>query len=167
MDLYVLRHGLAVDPGSPGCKSDADRTLTGEGKRKLLRIGEAMKELELNFDLIFSSPYARALQTAEIIAEVLDVPKKLKCTDHLVPGANPRKLIECINGLQPKPSSLLLVGHEPDLSQLISFLAAGDSSLSVSLKKGGLAKLSLESLKPGKCATLEWLLTPGQMRLMS
>jgi phosphohistidine phosphatase len=166
MDLYVLRHGLAVEPDSPGCKSDADRTLTNEGKRKLHQIGAAMEALEITFDLILSSPYTRALQTAEIIAEVLDVPKKLQFTDHLEPGGDARKLVGHINGLRPRPGSILLVGHEPDLSRLISLLASGDSSLSISLKKAGFCKLSLESLRFGKCATLEWLLTPGQMRLM-
>jgi len=61
----------------------------------------------------------------------------------------------------------LLVGHEPYLSELISLLVAGDSSLCVVMKKGGLCKLSVETLKHGRCACLEWLLTPKQMALMA
>jgi phosphohistidine phosphatase len=61
----------------------------------------------------------------------------------------------------------MLVGHEPFLSQLISLLVSGDTESSVLLKKGGFCKLSTEHLKHGKCATLEWLLTPRQMELMT
>jgi phosphohistidine phosphatase len=64
------------------------------------------------------------------------------------------------------PANVLLVGHEPGLSQLISLLVAGEAGVSILLKKGSLCKLSVESLKPGRCATLEWLLTPKQMALM-
>jgi phosphohistidine phosphatase len=61
---------------------------------------------------------------------------------------------------------LLLVGHEPFLSRLIALLTSGNSDASVLLKKGGFCKLSTQDLKHGKCATLEWLLTPKQMELM-
>ena len=69
MNLYILRHGIAVEHGAPGYAKDADRPLTPEGERKLGQIAEAMKALELTFDLILSSPYLRARQTAEIVAE--------------------------------------------------------------------------------------------------
>ena len=61
---------------------------------------------------------------------------------------------------------MLLVGHEPYLSGLISLLVSGEATCAVVMKKGGLCKLSIESLKPGRCAALEWLLTPKQMGLM-
>ena len=64
-------------------------------------------------------------------------------------------------------ATVLLVGHEPDLSGLISLLVAGDTASAVVMKKGGLCKLSTESLKHGRCAALAWLLTPKQMALMS
>ena len=75
MDLYLLRHGIAVEPGSPGYAKDADRPLTPEGERKLGQIAEAMEALELSFDLILSSPYVRARQTAEIVAATLKARK--------------------------------------------------------------------------------------------
>jgi phosphohistidine phosphatase len=62
--------------------------------------------------------------------------------------------------------SLLLVGHEPDLSNLISWLLSGDISLSIIMKKGGLCCLSVDELVAGKCATLEWLMSPAQMVLL-
>ena len=167
MDLYVLRHGIATDPTAHDFAKDADRPLTPEGKRKLRQVAEAMGALELSFDLILSSPYLRARQTAEVIAEVLKERKRLELSDSLTPSGSPRKLVEQLNHLQPSPGSVLLVGHEPYLSSLISLLVSGDASFAVVMKKGGLCKLSTESLKPDRCATLEWLLTPKQMALMS
>jgi phosphohistidine phosphatase len=167
MNLYLLRHGLAVEPGTGGYARDADRPLTPKGERKLWRIADAMKALGLSFDLILSSPCLRARQTAAIIAEALDAREQLELSDPLAPGPGARKVLEYLNRLDPPPDDLLLVGHEPCLSQLISLLVAGDSSLSVVMKKGGLCKLSADSLKAGQCAALEWLLTPSQMALMA
>ena len=66
-----------------------------------------------------------------------------------------------------KPQRVLLVGHEPDLSRLISLLITGNSEALIELKKGGLCKLTAEKLNFGKCATLNWLLTPKQLRSIS
>ena len=167
MNLYVLRHGIAVEPGTPGYANDADRPLTPEGERKLRQIARAIEALELSFDLILSSPFLRARQTAEIVAEILEARKKLELSDSLTPGGSMKKLVELLNRLQPSPESVLLVGHEPHLSGLISLLVSGRETFAVVMKKGGLCKLSAESLKPCRCAVLEWLLTPKQMALMS
>ena len=167
MNLYILRHGIAVEPGTPGYEKDADRPLTPEGERKLLQIAEAMEALDLTFDLFLSSPYLRARQTAELVAESLKARKKLEYSDCLAPGGNAKKLVETLNRLQPPPDNVLLVGHEPYLSGLISLLISGETTLAVVMKKGGLCKLATEALKHGRCATLEWLLTPKQMARMA
>jgi phosphohistidine phosphatase len=75
--------------------------------------------------------------------------------------------VEFLDRLQPTPESVLLVGHEPFLSGLISLLATGHEGFCVVMKKGGLCKLTIEALRHGRCATLEWLLTPKQMALMA
>ena len=167
MNLYILRHGIAVEQGTPGYEKDADRPLTPEGERKLLQIAEAMEALELSFDLILASPYLRARQTAELVAEALKAHKKLELTDSLSPGGSTKKLVEFLSRLQPGPENILLVGHEPYLSGLVSLLVFGEATSAVVMKKGGLCKLSTDSLKPGRCAALEWLLTPKQMALMA
>ncbi len=166
MKLYILRHGIAVEPGTPGYETDADRPLTSEGERKMRQIAGAMEALELSFDLILSSPYLRARQTAEIVAEVLKARKKLELSDSLTPNGSTKKLVELLNSIKPSPESVLLVGHEPFLSGLISLLVSGREDFTVVMKKGGFCKLSTESLKPGHCAALEWLMTPKQMALM-
>ncbi|SRR6266404_2573686 len=166
MNLFILRHGLAVEHGAPGCSDDASRPLTAEGKSKLREIAHAMEKLDLGLDLILSSPFKRARQTAEITAEELDLVKKLELSDALTPHGTAKDLIRIINQLKPPPENILLVGHEPYLSNLISLLVSGGRDFSVVLKKGGLAKLSLENLRHGRCASLEWLLTPKQMTLI-
>ena len=114
-----------------------------------------------------SSPYARAKQTAEIVAKELKRRKKLKFTDELTPGGNPKSLIQQLNELRPKPKHILLVGHEPYLSRLIALLTAGNTGMAIDLKKGSLCKLETEALCYARCATLEFLLTPRQMALMT
>ena len=167
MNLYLLRHGLAVERGTAGYHKDSARPLTAKGELKLWRVAEAMEALELSFDVILSSPYQRARQTADIIAEAFNARSKVKLHHALAPSGSTKRLVEHIAALKPSPESLLLVGHEPYLSDLISLLTAGDRSLSVSLKKGGLCKLEVETLLPGRCAALVWLLTPKQMVLMA
>jgi phosphohistidine phosphatase len=166
MDLYILRHGIAVEPGTPGYENDADRPLTPEGQRKLGQIADAMVALDLSFDRIISSPYLRARETAEIVAEALMADKKLELSDTLTPGGSFKRLVELLNRLEPSPKSVLLVGHEPYLSGLISLLVSGKETFGVVMKKGGLCRLTTESLKHGRCAELQWLLTPKQMALM-
>jgi phosphohistidine phosphatase len=167
MNLYLLRHGLAVEPGAPDYPKDSDRPLTPKGERKLGKIAEAMESLELSFDWILSSPYVRARQTAEIVAEAFALSKKLEMTETLTPAGSTKKLIEMIRHRHPEPENVLLVGHEPFLSQLISLLVSGNNELAVTMKKGGLCMLSAEMVEHGRCASFEWLLTPKQMCLLA
>lgn len=165
MNLYILRHGIAVEHGAAGYEDDDQRPLTGKGERKIWVITEAMKALEISFDSILSSPLVRARQTAEIVAEALKAKKRMELTDTLSPQESAKPLIEYLDE-QGSVDDVLLVGHEPFLSRLISLLISGDSESSILLKKGGFCKLSTQELRHGQCATLEWLLTPKQMGLM-
>jgi phosphohistidine phosphatase len=167
MNLYLLRHGLAVDRDATAYTKDAARPLTPKGERKLWQVAEAIEALEISFDLILSSPYRRARQTADIIAEAGNARKRLEFSDSLTPAGSTKALIAGLTERDPVPEEVLLVGHEPYLSELISLLVAGDAGAAVVMKKGGLCKLSIASLKHGRCAVLEWLLTPKQMALMA
>src|SRR5262249_25225750 len=160
MELYVLRHGIAVERGTPGYKKDSERPLTKEGEEKMYQIAAAMLAMGLKFDVILSSPYVRARQTALIVADEFD--EEVKLTESLVPGANPLELVRELNG--EAYERVLLVGHEPDLSGLVSVLSTGENGAAIELKKGGLCKLTTEKLAFGKCAILNWLLTPKQLR---
>lgn len=161
MNLFLLRHGIAVEPGEAA--SDAARTLTAEGKKKMKHIARGMKALELSFDLILSSPYARARETAEIVAREFGILPVLEFSPRLEVGGDPAALLEEIASRGGDISDVLLVGHEPQLSRLISHLLSGNSGLSVTMKKGGLCKLDVSRLRFARSASLEWLLTPSQL----
>jgi len=167
MNLYLLRHGIAVDPSKSGGGRDAERPLLPKGRRRLRQIARAMGALKIRFDLILSSPYVRARQTAEIVAKSLKRRKQLKFSDELIPGGNPKLLIQQLNDLQPGPENVLLVGHEPYLSKLIALLASGNTGMAIDLKKGSLCKLEVETLRYGRCAKLACLLAPRHLVLMA
>jgi phosphohistidine phosphatase len=165
MELYLLRHGLAVERGTRGFADDSARPLAPKGRRQLRKTSGALKKLKLDFDLILSSPFLRAKQTAEIVAAGLKLKKRLKFSNALAPGGAPAILLRQLARHQPAPEKILLVGHEPDLSRLVSLLATGNLQLQLDFKKGGLCKLDAKKLSAGKCATLAWLLTPKQMKM--
>lgn len=166
MNLYLLRHGIAVDPSVPDFTDDAKRPLTSKGKRRLRQITDAMSALKISFDVIISSPYVRAKQTAEIIAKSFKREKQLKFSDELTPGGNPKSLIQQLNALRPKPKNILLVGHEPYLGKLIALLTAGNTNMEIDMRKGSLCLLETETLRYERCATLVCLLAPRHMILM-
>jgi len=166
MNLYLLRHGLAVEREEFDYANDAARPLTPKGKKQLRTAAAALGAMGLGFDAMLSSPLVRARQTAEIIATELKLKNQPVLADELKPGGTAKKLVQKISGLKPAPENILLVGHEPELSELISWFVTGQAGGGFALKKGGLAKLEMERLRAGKCAVLAWLLTPAQLKLM-
>jgi len=165
MKLYILRHGEAAEHGDPKFKNDADRPLTPKGIQRTKLLAYTMRQMETSFDVIFSSPLVRARETAEIVERGLRLHGRLEFSDHLAPAGDVEKLLALLNGLRPAPESLLLVGHEPYLSSLISLLCTGGPNLSLTLKKGGLCRFEVEQLRCGRCASLEWLLPPRLLGL--
>jgi phosphohistidine phosphatase len=164
MNIYLLRHAKAVERGDPGYSTDSERPLTPDGKKKMRLIALGMKRLGLSLDLILSSPYVRARQTAEIAVQALGKTKRLKLSASLAAIADPAEIVAELNKSHRSCESIMLVGHEPNLSRLISKLVTGDLHLVMDFKKGGLAKITVgESLQYGQCACLDWILTPSQL----
>lgn len=161
MNLYILRHAIAEERDHTQWPDDSQRPLTAKGKKRMLRAAAGMLSLDLSFDVIYTSPFVRARQTAEIVAEVFNAGKKLRETDTLAADGEPEQLIDLINSATGEFENVLLVGHEPYLSDLISTLVTGDASLLLTMKKGGLCTLSVGALKFGKCASLECLIPPA------
>lgn len=161
MNLFLLRHAIAVEPGSLSGASDAERPLSPEGKKKMRRIALGMKALDLSFDMILSSPYVRARETAEIVAHEFGT--VLEFTPRLEVGGDPAALVAEVAARCKGMEDVLLVGHEPQLSKLISHLLSGNSGLSITMKKGGLCKLDVPRLSYSRSASLEWLLAPSQL----
>jgi phosphohistidine phosphatase len=159
MKLCFLRHGIAIERGTPGMRDD-ERPLTEEGCDKTRQVAAALETLRVKFDLILSSPNRRARQTAEIVAAVLDAKKVVRFSDHLAPGGSLQGLVNELNRENAGHQDVLLVGHEPDFSQHIAVLTSGKPALQLEMKKAGLCRLEVASLRAGRCATLEWLLPP-------
>jgi phosphohistidine phosphatase len=157
MDLYIFRHGIAEDRSQSG--RDEDRELTPEGIAKTRSAGRALRKLGVELDLVLSSPFARAWRTAEVLVEQLETPEKLRRCEEMASGMPPAPVLAELKRRSREFRSIMIVGHEPDLSQLISLLLSGFPSLSITMKKGGLCKLACLALEPG-AATLEWHLTP-------
>ncbi len=160
MNLYIIRHAIAVDEGTSEYESDSERPLTDKGRKKMREIAKGLRNLGVEFDVILSSPYVRARETAEILADVFKMKKKILFSDNLIPLGNPELLITEVNE-KYSVDSMAMVGHEPHLSTLVSVLAAENAKIDVTLKKGGVCYLSADDLHHEHRATLEWLLTPG------
>ena len=119
------------------------------------------------FDAIFSSPLRRSRQTADLLSDEMNSKGEVHLAEHLSPGGSTKALVALLQRLSGSPEDILLVGHEPDLGQLAASLLTGGDKVSLVFKKGGVAKLAVDSLRVGRCATLEWLLTSRQLELMA
>jgi phosphohistidine phosphatase len=155
--LYVMRHGIASERGE-WQGEEAARPLTEDGKARTKAVLVALssrKSKELKLDDIWSSPLARALQTAEIAGKVLAAP--VSVVGALACGASLPDLQAVFLKKRPVPERLMLVGHEPDCGALIGALV-GDPEGDYALKKAGLAALKGEFEAGGM--VLKWKLAP-------
>ena len=166
MNLYMIRHAIAVDEGTSEHEEDSQRPLTEKGKKKMRQIAKGLRSLGVEFDLILSSPYVRARETAEILADVFKLKADVAFSDNLIPMGDPDLLIAEMNE-KYNANSVALVGHEPFLTALIGLLVSENASMDMTLKKGGVCRLSADDLHHTHKATLEWLLTPGILVEMS
>jgi len=163
MDLFILRHGEA-DQRSKTTISDTKRSLTDSGKKEVEEISKALVKLGIKFDYVFSSPLVRAQQTASIIL------KEIKCKNHenlvqLSPEGDRSELYNKLSLLK-QDSSVLLVGHEPYLSQLVSEAISDATNCRIDLKKAGLVRIRTFSCIPKLRGEIRWLLTPKHLKYM-
>lgn len=160
MNLYFLRHGIAED--AHGAMRDADRALTGDGREQLADIARTLGRLGVKPDLILSSPLVRARQTAEIVAPVLGSPMEI--ADELQPGCTLDDLQRVLGPFSRE--SIMLVGHEPDLSSMAARLINADEQ-GIVLKKAGLICVNVDGITRRARGRLTALLTPKMLQLMT
>jgi phosphohistidine phosphatase len=153
MKLYFLRHGQAN--WEHWDKPDEERPLTKKGRKEVSNVAEALREIKARPALIVTSPLPRASETAQLVAEELEVDCITAPT--LAPGFDLPALKQILN--EHAEQDVLLVGHEPDFSHLISLLTGG----TVKLTKAGLARVDLENITELR-GELVWLLTPKVMK---
>jgi len=162
MELYIVRHGNAVDREDPKCPADPERFLTNEGIEKTQQAAKGVAEVAAVPDLILSSPYLRAVQTAEIFSAALEYPKqKIRKSELLLPGAEPLQLFREL-AKDKDLSTVFVFGHAPHLDDLIA-TAVGTKHYISSLKKAGAALVELKRLVPPS-GELVWLATPKLLR---
>jgi phosphohistidine phosphatase len=162
MDLYIVRHGIAIDREDPKCPADPERYLTEEGVDKTRQVAKAIAALGIGADLMISSPYVRAMQTAEIFANALKYSKqKIRRSDLLLPGAESSALFREL-AKDKQSSSVFLFGHAPHLDEFIA-AALGSKHRITALKKAGVAALQLKRISPPSAEFL-WLATPRFLR---
>lgn len=140
--VYLLRHGPA------GLRSawegtDEERPLTKDGRRKVKAIASALAAEGVEPDLILTSPFARAEQTAAILAKALDRRDLTLVEDALAPGLSTSVFTTLLDSHRDA-TAIMVVGHEPDLSRLTAEVAGAR----IVLQKGGLAELELDREKP-------------------
>ena len=162
MDLCIVRHGIAIDREDPKCPPDPERYLTEEGVDKTKQVAKAIAALGITPDLLLSSPYVRAMQSAEIFANALKYSKqKIRRTDLLLPGAEPSALFRDL-AKDKQASSVFVFGHAPHLDELIAAAIASKHHITA-LKKAGVAALKLKRVSPPSAEFL-WLATPRLLR---
>jgi phosphohistidine phosphatase len=162
MQLYIVRHGIAIDREDPKCPPDPQRYLTEEGVKKTEQVAKGVAALGVTADLFLTSPYIRAAQTAEIFAAALEYAKqKIRRTDLLLPGAEPSLLFREL-AKDRQASSVFLFGHAPQLDDIVA-TALGSKRHFTSLKKAGVARIELKRISP-PIGMLAWLATPKLLR---
>jgi len=156
MEIYILRHGIAED-GRAG-EPDSDRALTPEGRRKLRAVLKTAAAAGVAPSLILTSPYKRALQTAQIAAEVLEYKLDLIRTRALEPNSTPEAVWKELK-VHRDELSILLAGHEPLFSGLTAYLLNAPS-LQIEFKKGGLVCVEMDHFGAEPRGVLKWYLIP-------
>ena len=156
MQIYLLRHGIAEDHAASG--RDSDRALTADGRKKLREVLDAARRAGLEPDLILTSPYRRAIETAEIAAEALRYSGELIKIDELAPEADPHALWEELRA-QRGIGQILVASHEPLMSRSAAFLL-DSPSLAIDFKKAGILRIDMDRPSAAPRGVLKWFLTP-------
>jgi phosphohistidine phosphatase len=160
MRLYIVRHGIAIDREDPECPAEADRFLTREGVKKTTRAARGLAALGVGAANWYSSPWLRARQTADIVADTLTGgAAAIRETETLLPGADPAAFLALLR--KDKAATAVAFGHAPHVDALIAALLDKTSPVTA-LKKAGAACLDAASLRP-PYAALVWLMTPSAL----
>jgi phosphohistidine phosphatase len=163
MILYLIRHGIAIDRADPEAPAEAERPLTARGVQKTRAAALGFREAGVKPDILITSPYIRAAQTAEIFAEALGfAPEKIRVSEALKPSANPADILKEVAHLRAK--EIACFGHAPHLDLTIAHLAGARGPLT-ELKKAGVC--CFEHLQPRGRWELRWILPPKILRKLA
>jgi phosphohistidine phosphatase len=158
MNLYILRHANA-GTRRENPLLDTKRPLDKEGKQQCILVGSYLNALNVQFDLIASSPLKRALQTASLVGTEVGYDAKIQVTEALAPGATIAAFQQLVTSLS-KYENVLVVGHSPNLEQFLGALIVTPGRANIRMRKGAIARVDY-TRRPG---VLNWLVDPRILR---
>ena len=166
MRLLVIRHAIAEEreefafTGRP----DSERPLTKDGRDRMRRAAAGLAHVVDSIDVLATSPYTRAMQTAEIVSAEFDDVEVLTVQE-LVQEAEPDDLLPWLRA-HASEATVAIVGHEPHLGLLVGWLLTGRHEAFVELKKGSACLLEFDDPPAPGNATLLWALAPSHLRAL-
>ena len=163
MKLLIIRHAIAEDREefARTGKDDAQRPITDEGRKRMKQGARGLKNLVPEIDLLATSPLTRAAQTAAVLDSVYGGLREVEI-DELAPEASP---VEFLSWLRKQAvESVAVVGHEPSISLILSWLLTGTEKRLFSFRKGGACLLEFPGEVGAGTASLLWALTPALLR---
>jgi phosphohistidine phosphatase len=157
LQLHFLRH---ADAGNPEAfqGDDAARPLSEKGELQAERLGSFLAEVGFQPDAIISSPKVRARRTAEVVGAAIGVGVRLD--DRLAGGFEPAA-VDAILADAGNPQRPVLVGHDPDFSQVLGWLVNADG---LTMKKGAFARVDVRGTVADGRGTLRWLVAPDLLK---
>jgi phosphohistidine phosphatase len=167
MELLIIRHAIAVDreefadTGQP----DSERPLTDFGRRRMRKNVRGLRRLGPAPEVIATSPYVRAADTAAIVGDAFGI-ASVETLDVLTPERHPSDLLPWLSQ-QSRDAVVAVVGHEPHLGNLITWLVGGIEASNVELKKGGVCLVDLGDRLEAGTAVMRWLLRPAHLRAIA
>jgi phosphohistidine phosphatase len=166
MDLLVVRHGAAEDKDAFARTGQDDdlRPLTPGGRKEMREVARALRDLVPEIDVLATSPLVRAVQTAEILGNAYD--REPVAVEWLRPEASSEQFARWAASHRDTRTAVI-VGHEPHLSGLVSWLTAGSKRSFLQLKKAGACLLEIERSSGAGSSTLLWSMGPKQLRALA
>ena len=159
-ELYLIRHAIAEERGE-AWPDDSKRPLTSDGKDLMRKAARGLARIVEPFDVVLTSPYVRARQTAEIVSNEFDERPPLVVVDSMTPSGSFQAVLNDLEKHTKKPR-IALVGHEPSIGELAARLAGLRRPLE--FKKGAVCRIDVKTIPPAGPGALRWFLTPKMLR---
>jgi len=161
--LYLVRHAIAAERG-PKWPDDTKRPLTHKGAARMRQVVRGLRALGVEIDLVLTSPLVRARQTADLLVEGLGTAPAFEVVPALAPEEPPSAVAAAV-GRHATATRVALVGHEPALGLLGAWLIGAREPLV--FKKGGVCRIDVPTLPPGRNGQLVWFATPKMLRALA
>jgi phosphohistidine phosphatase len=164
LEIYLVRHAIAAERG-PKYPDDRKRPLTSDGIKRFKESVRGLVAMDVELDVILTSPLTRAEETATLLAEGFKKRVPVDTVEALAPGGKFAAIVEAVIKHTKRHRRLALVGHEPDLGETAArWLGARGQ---VEFRKGAICALEVDSATPSGPATLRWLLPPRVLRRLA